>query len=93
MNPLKSNEHAGIIDVQMVDEIFFMVPAILNIHERFLDELKRRLDAWEPLQKVGDAFIEAVSDSYFQINQICNEKFYYFVVFKDNGPRNIHIIC
>lgn len=38
-----------------------MVPAILNVHKHFLDELKRRLDSWEPLQMVGDAFIETVS--------------------------------
>lgn len=60
MNPLKSTENANIADAQIVDEIFFMVPAILNVHERFLDEMRRRLDAWEPLQKVGDAFIEVV---------------------------------
>lgn len=60
MLPLKSQENASLIDVQTVDEIFLMVPAILNVHERFLNELRRRLDAWEPLQKVGDAFIEVV---------------------------------
>jgi Rho guanine nucleotide exchange factor 17 len=60
LNPLKSPENAGIVDAQIVDEIFFMVPAILNTHERFLDELRRRLDSWDPLQKVGDAFFEVV---------------------------------
>lgn len=39
-----------------------MVPAILNIHERFLEELRRRLDAWDPLQKIGDAFVDVVSE-------------------------------
>lgn len=48
-----------------MDEIFFKVPAILSLHQRFLDELRRRLDSWDPLQKVGDAFVEVVS--YFQI--------------------------
>lgn len=37
-----------------------MVPAILNIHEKFLDGLKKRFESWDPLQKVGDAFIEVV---------------------------------
>ena len=43
-----------------MEEIFLMVPSILNVHKHFLDELKQRLDAWEPLQMVGDAFIETV---------------------------------
>lgn len=41
-----------------------MVPAILNIHERFLAELKRRFDAWDASQKIGDAFIEVVSSNF-----------------------------
>lgn len=31
LNQLKSPENAGLVDTQTVDEIFFMVPAILNI--------------------------------------------------------------
>ncbi|KAH8399046.1 hypothetical protein KR215_001287, partial [Drosophila sulfurigaster] len=58
---LKSPEHAGMIDTRTVDEIFFMVPDILEIHEKFLGELKQRLDDWDIQQKVGDAFIETFS--------------------------------
>ncbi|XP_030081579.1 uncharacterized protein LOC111598504 isoform X2 [Drosophila hydei] len=58
---LKSPEHAGMIDTRTVDEIFFMVPDILEIHEKFLSELKHRLDEWDVQQKVGDAFIETFS--------------------------------
>ncbi|XP_055604092.1 uncharacterized protein LOC129752331 [Uranotaenia lowii] len=61
LNQLKSPEHSGLVDTQTVDEIFFMVPTILNIHERFLEELRRRLDSWDPLQKIGDAFIDVFS--------------------------------
>lgn len=50
-----------IVDSQIVDEIFFMVPSILNVHERFLDELKKRLDCWDSSQKVGDAYFDVVS--------------------------------
>uniref|UniRef100_T1GAN9 DH domain-containing protein n=1 Tax=Megaselia scalaris TaxID=36166 RepID=T1GAN9_MEGSC len=49
------------IDSRTVDEIFFMVPDILEIHEKFLAELKARLDSWDSQQKVGDAFIETFS--------------------------------
>ncbi|XP_064553700.1 rho guanine nucleotide exchange factor 17 isoform X1 [Drosophila montana] len=58
---LKSPEHAGMIDTRTVDEIFFMVPDILEIHEKFLAELKQRLDDWDIQQKVGDTFIETFS--------------------------------
>lgn len=51
-----------IVDSQIVDEIFFMVPSILNVHERFLDELKKRLDCWDSSQKVGDAYFDVVSN-------------------------------
>lgn len=60
LNPLKSQEHSSLIDVQTVDEIFLMVPAILGIHQQFLDELRSRLEIWEPLQRVGDAFVQVV---------------------------------
>ena len=48
------------MDSQLVDEIFYMVPSILGIHERFLEELHKRLGAWNCNQKVGDAFIDVV---------------------------------
>jgi Rho guanine nucleotide exchange factor 17 len=50
-----------VVDLQTVDEIFFMVPSILNIHEKFLEELGKRLDAWDPLQRVGDSYYDIVS--------------------------------
>lgn len=53
-------ENGSLIDVQTVDEIFLMVPNILKIHQQFLDELRCRLDAWEPLQRVGDSFVKVV---------------------------------
>uniref|UniRef100_A0A182J3E0 Uncharacterized protein n=1 Tax=Anopheles atroparvus TaxID=41427 RepID=A0A182J3E0_ANOAO len=61
LNQLKSPENSGLVDAQIVDEIFFMVPAILNIHERFLEELRRRLDSWDKLQMIGDAFVDVFS--------------------------------
>lgn len=57
---LKAPENSGIIEARTVDEIFFMVPDILEIHEKFLTELRNRLDNWDALQRVGDAFMDAV---------------------------------
>ncbi|XP_058979261.1 uncharacterized protein LOC101893211 isoform X1 [Musca domestica] len=61
LKALKSPEHAGVIEARTVDEIFFMVPDILEIHEKFLAELRNRLDNWDAQQKVGDAFMETFS--------------------------------
>lgn len=72
---LKSPEHAGMIDTRTVDEIFFMVPDILEIHEKFLVELKRRLDDWDVQQKVGDAFIETVSSTLTSLFIQCESNF------------------
>ncbi|KAL7038622.1 hypothetical protein ACKWTF_009632 [Chironomus riparius] len=61
LNPLKLPEYSGIVDVQIVEEIFFMVPSILNIHENYLEELKKRLDAWDPMQCIGDVYFNVFS--------------------------------
>lgn len=37
-----------------------MVPAILQVHQEFLNDLRQRLDSWDKLQQVGDAFVGVV---------------------------------
>lgn len=37
-----------------------MVSPILQVHQQFLDELRSRLEIWEPMQRVGDAFVQVV---------------------------------
>lgn len=61
LNPLKSQENAALIEAQTVDEVFLMVPNILHVHQQFLDELRGRLEVWEPSQRIGDAFVQVVS--------------------------------
>lgn len=87
LNPLKLPENSGIIDSQIVDEIFFMVPSIANIHERFLDELKRRLDAWDPLQKVGDAFVEVVCTFKIIFNHNKSDYCLSYIIFSSRSHR------
>lgn len=58
------------IDAQTVDEIFLMVPDILHIHQQFLDELRRRLEHWDPHQRVGDAFVQVVIDCFLHLFQV-----------------------
>ncbi|XP_078048564.1 rho guanine nucleotide exchange factor 17 isoform X1 [Augochlora pura] len=59
LQPLKSSENAGLVDAATVDEIFYQVPSILNHHEVFLEELRKRLDTWELKQTIGDVFLDA----------------------------------
>ncbi|XP_051171015.1 rho guanine nucleotide exchange factor 17 isoform X2 [Leptopilina boulardi] len=57
LQPLKSPENAGLVDSATVDEIFYQIPAILSHHEVFLEELRKRLEIWEPGQTIGDVFL------------------------------------
>ncbi|XP_068975293.1 rho guanine nucleotide exchange factor 17 isoform X6 [Bombus flavifrons] len=58
LQPLKSPENAGLVDAATVDEIFYQIPSILNHHEVFLEELRKRLDTWELKQTIGDVFLD-----------------------------------
>ncbi|XP_076658309.1 rho guanine nucleotide exchange factor 17 [Halictus rubicundus] len=58
LQPLKSPENAGLVDAATVDEIFYQVPSILNHHEVFLEELRKKLDTWELKQTIGDVFLD-----------------------------------
>uniref|UniRef100_A0A1B6E9V0 DH domain-containing protein n=1 Tax=Clastoptera arizonana TaxID=38151 RepID=A0A1B6E9V0_9HEMI len=69
LQPLKSPENAGLVDVSLVDEIFYQVPTILTHHEEFLEELRKRLEHWDVKQRVGDIFLDtftkqSVIDTY-----------------------------
>ncbi|XP_013139662.1 PREDICTED: rho guanine nucleotide exchange factor 17 isoform X2 [Papilio polytes] len=80
LHPLKSPENAGLLDAFVVDEIFYQVPAILNVHQVFLEQLRRRLEQWDLQQKVGDVFLEVftkptVMDTYMSfINNLKKAK-------------------
>ncbi|XP_024084629.1 rho guanine nucleotide exchange factor 17 isoform X2 [Cimex lectularius] len=57
LQPLKCPDNT-IIDVGIVDEIFYQIPEILAHHEAFLEELRKRLENWDLSQKVGDVFLD-----------------------------------
>ncbi|XP_050727403.1 uncharacterized protein LOC127004096 isoform X2 [Eriocheir sinensis] len=59
---LKSPEYSAIIDSNLVDDIFFMVPEIHAIHERFLEELRQRQEARDASLCVGDLLLQMVND-------------------------------
>lgn len=63
MKPLKSLEsNRVLIESNLVDEIFYTVPEILQHHENFLSALQDRLSSdWDTSQVIGNVFIEAVS--------------------------------
>ncbi|GBP22090.1 Rho guanine nucleotide exchange factor 17 [Eumeta japonica] len=80
LQPLKYPENAGLLDAFLVDEIFYQVPEILNIHQVFLEHLRRRLEQWDLQQKVGDVFLDVfkkptVMDTYMSfINNLKKAK-------------------
>ncbi|CAH2095169.1 unnamed protein product [Euphydryas editha] len=80
LQPLKSPENANLLDAFVVDEIFYQVPAILNVHQVFLEQLRRRLEQWDLQQKVGDIFLDVftkptVMDTYMSfINNLKKAK-------------------
>lgn len=63
MKPLKSlDSNRILIDSNLVDEIFYTVPELLQHHETFLSALQDRLTSdWDTSQVIGNVFIEAVS--------------------------------
>ena len=72
--------------------ILHQIPAILNHHEILLEQLRNRLETWEPQQTIGDVFLEVVS-AYCPIK---NSKNYYiainylnFSVYKANSFGNL----
>ncbi|CAH2235682.1 jg18052 [Pararge aegeria aegeria] len=80
LHPLKSPENSGLLDAFVVDEIFYQVPAILNVHQVFLEQLRRRLEQWDLQQKIGDVFLDVftkptVMDTYMSfINNLKKAK-------------------
>ncbi|XP_034253940.1 rho guanine nucleotide exchange factor 17 [Thrips palmi] len=59
MQPLKRSENAGMVDSELVEQIFYQVPAILCHHREFLEDLQQRLENWDFQQKVGDVLLNA----------------------------------
>lgn len=76
MKPLKSLEsNTVLIDSNLVDEIFYTIPEILQHHENFLSALQDRLSSdWDTSQVIGNVFIEAVSFELHFYSDIINMK-------------------
>ena len=61
LEPLKRSQAAGIADPSLVKDIFYQIPEIHNLHERFLYRLRDRVEHWDVNQKIGDIFVNTVS--------------------------------
>ncbi|CAH1964987.1 unnamed protein product [Acanthoscelides obtectus] len=61
LEPLKAPENASLLEPAVVDEIFAEIPFLLNQHQEFCNDLKKRLDQWDTKKKVGDLFLEIFS--------------------------------
>lgn len=58
MEPLKSPENSGLLDANLVDEIFYQIPDLLKHHQGFLEDLRNRLENWNSKQKIGDILLD-----------------------------------
>lgn len=92
LHPLKLPE-SSIVDTQTVDDIFFMVPEILDIHEKFFNELGKRLDTWDQNQKIGDSYYEIVSETFVKIFDQFHSYASLFSVLKSFSFGNIYSFC
>ena len=61
LEPLNRSQAAGIADPSLVKDIFYQIPEIHNLHERFLYRLRDRVEHWDGNQKIGDIFVNTVS--------------------------------
>ena len=52
---------------QLVEDIFFQIPQILQQHESFLKDLKSRLESWDAKQTIGDWFLKSVTTYYVKM--------------------------
>ncbi len=58
--PLKRPQAAALVDSSLVGEIFYQIPEICSIHERFLQQLSVRVKHWDSEKKIGDIFVGTV---------------------------------
>lgn len=70
-----------------------MVPSILNIHEKYLEELRKRLDSWDAQQRVGDCYCDVVSLLLATLHFIISLTRSSLSVFKTVRIRSLHRIC
>ena len=51
-------------DPSLVHDIFYQIPEICSLHEKFLQHVSARVDKWSTEQKIGDVFVNTVSINY-----------------------------
>uniref|UniRef100_A0A3Q3AJ41 Rho guanine nucleotide exchange factor 17 n=1 Tax=Kryptolebias marmoratus TaxID=37003 RepID=A0A3Q3AJ41_KRYMA len=61
MRPLKQPDGGAIVDPQLVDEMFYQIPEILEHHEQFLEEVAGCVGQWHDRQTVGHILIQSFS--------------------------------
>jgi len=58
--PLRRPQAAALVNSSLVGEIFYQIPEICSIHERFLQQLTVRVRHWDAEKKIGDVFVNTV---------------------------------
>ena len=44
----------------LLNEIFSHIPEICTLHEKFLQEIRERVERWHHMQKIGDILVNTV---------------------------------
>lgn len=58
--PLKRPQAVALAEPSLVKDIFFQIPEICSLHERFLQQLTERVEHWDAEKKVGDILVNTV---------------------------------
>ena len=69
--PLKRPQAAGLADPSLVKDIFYLIPEIYSLHEKFLQQVIQRVEHWHPLQRIGDLFVNTVSHHHYKYKVPC----------------------
>lgn len=59
--PLKRPQASALVEPGLVRDIFYQIPEICSLHQRFLQQLTERVEQWDSERKIGDIFINTVS--------------------------------
>lgn len=61
-DPLRGPQAGALVDPALVKEIFHQIPEICSVHEQFLQQLSERVEHWDAERKIGDIFVNTVSN-------------------------------
>ena len=62
MDPLRRHQGA-VVERDNIDDIFYQIPQLADLHQEFIRDLSRKSEAWNELETIGEIFVKHVSCS------------------------------